>query len=115
IRREFPEIPRRVSGYNLPWLLPERGFDLARALVGSEGTCVMVLEATVRLVPSPRHRNLVVLGFDDIYAAADAVPELLNSACRGLEGLDQFLVDDVRRKGMHPERLALLPAGHGWL
>src|SRR5438876_6651466 len=51
IRREYPKIPRRVSGYNLPWLLPEQGFNVARALVGSESTCVTVLEATVRLVP----------------------------------------------------------------
>jgi FAD/FMN-containing dehydrogenase len=58
IRAKFPDIPRRVSGYNLPWLLPEKGFDVARALVGSEGTLVMVLEATVRLLrshaPGPR-------------------------------------------------------------
>src|SRR5205814_9936920 len=70
IRREFPEIPRRVSGYNLPWLLPENGFNVARALVGSEGTCVMVLEATVRLVPSPQYRTLVALGYADVYEAA---------------------------------------------
>ena len=59
------EIRRRVSGDNLDQLLPENGFHVARALVGSEGTCVTVLEATVRLVPSPRHRVLVVLGYPE--------------------------------------------------
>src|SRR5205085_1672335 len=61
IRAHFPDIPRRVSGYNLPWLLPEKGFHVARALVGSECTCVMILEATVRLVDSPPARALLVL------------------------------------------------------
>jgi FAD/FMN-containing dehydrogenase len=46
IRARFPDIPRRVSGYNLDQLLPEHGFHVARALVGSEGTCAVVLEAT---------------------------------------------------------------------
>ena len=75
----------------------------------------MVLESTLRLVPSPPSRNLVVLGFDDVFAAADRVPDLLDSGCIGFEGLDEFLVDDVRRKGMHPERSRLLPEGRGWL
>jgi len=115
VRARYPQIPRRVSGYNLDELLPERGFHLARALVGSEGTCAMVLEATVRLVPNPPHRELLVLGFDDIYAAADRIPDLLDSGCIGLEGLDQLLADDVQRKGLHAENLRLLPDGHGWL
>ena len=67
IRRCFPNIPRRVSGYNLPYLLPEHGFDVAKALVGSESTCVMVLEAKARLVQSPPVRSLLVLGYPDIY------------------------------------------------
>src|SRR5205814_981750 len=77
IRARFPKIPRRVSGYSLDQLLPENGFHVARALVGSEGTCVTILEATVRLVPSPPARTLVVLGYGDIYQAADHVPEIL--------------------------------------
>ncbi|HEU5438877.1 MAG TPA: FAD-binding oxidoreductase, partial [Ktedonobacterales bacterium] len=67
IRTGYPAIPRRVSGYNLPDLLPERGFHVARALVGSEGTCATVLEATVRLIESPPHRALAVLAYADIY------------------------------------------------
>ena len=76
IRTRFPKIPRRVSGYNLDQLLPENGFHVARALVGTEGTCVTVLEATVRLVPSPPFRSLVALGYPDIFHAADQVTEM---------------------------------------
>jgi FAD/FMN-containing dehydrogenase len=63
VRQRFPDIPRRVSGYNLNFLLPENGFHVARALVGSEGTCVTVLEATCRLVESPPERVLLVLAY----------------------------------------------------
>jgi Fe-S oxidoreductase len=75
IRERYPRIPRRVSGYNLEQLLPENGFHVARALFGSEGTCVTVLEATARLVYSPPARALVVLGYPDVYAAGDAVSD----------------------------------------
>src|ERR1700752_2341649 len=62
IRARYPKIPRRVSGYNLDQLLPENGFHVARALVGTEGTCVTVLEAKLRLIHSPQHRTLVGMG-----------------------------------------------------
>src|SRR3954467_5019448 len=77
IRRRFPRLPRRVSGYNLDELLPERGFHVARLLTGSEGTCVTFLEATVRLVPAPKARVLLVIGCADVGAAAERVPEVL--------------------------------------
>ena len=115
IRARFPKLPRRVSGYNLDQLLPEHGFHVARALVGSEGTCVTILEATVRLVPSPPARTLVVLGYGDIYQAADDVPEILASGPIGLEGIDHLLVDDMAKKGLHPGSASLLPEGKGWL
>src|SRR5687768_2186618 len=86
IRQRFPKIRRRVSGYNLDELLPENGFNVARALVGSEGTCALTLEAEVRLVRSPPHRALVVRGFADVFAAGDAVPAVLAArpiACEG--------------------------------
>ncbi|MGH2442094.1 MAG: FAD-binding and (Fe-S)-binding domain-containing protein [Chloroflexota bacterium] len=115
IRGGFPEIPRRVSGYNLPDLLPERGFNVARALAGSEGTCVTVLEATVRLVQNPPCRSLVVLGYSDIATACDHVPEILEHQPIGLEGFDDRLVRDIREKGLFPRDVALLPPGGGWL
>src|SRR5215831_14688005 len=77
IRHRFPKIPRRVSGYNLPELLPENGFNLARALVGSESTCVTILDATLKLIHYPKQRVLVILVFEDIYVATKHIPELL--------------------------------------
>jgi len=115
IRKGFPPIPRRVSGYNLPWLLPEHGCHVARALVGSEGTCVTVLQADLRLVHSPPCRTLVTLGFPDIYAAAEAVPAVLDFHPIGLEGMDDRLVRDIRHIGVRSDSLAKLPAGAGWL
>jgi FAD/FMN-containing dehydrogenase/Fe-S oxidoreductase len=115
IRARFPDIPRRVSGYNLPALLPEHGFNLARALCGSEGTLATILSATVRLVPSPQERVLLVLGYESVYEAADHVEQVLEAHPIGLEGIDSVLVDDMKLKHLHPERAQLLPDGHGWL
>jgi FAD/FMN-containing dehydrogenase/Fe-S oxidoreductase len=115
IRERYPKLPRLVSGYALQALLPENGFDVARALVGTEGTCVTILEATVRLIPSPAGRALVAVGFDDIFEAADATPELMATGPIGLEGFDDHLVEACRRKGLNPTAIALLPEGSGWL
>ncbi|HEV8631309.1 MAG TPA: FAD-binding oxidoreductase, partial [Thermoanaerobaculia bacterium] len=110
IRRRFPDIPRRVSGYNLPALLPENGMDVARALVGSEGTLATILEASVRLVDWPAARALLVVAFVDVYAAARAVPAVLALGPIGLEGMDDRLIVDNARKGMNREAQGLLPA-----
>jgi FAD/FMN-containing dehydrogenase/Fe-S oxidoreductase len=115
IRDRFPTFPRRVSGYNLDGLLPEMGFDLAYALVGTEGTCVTVLEATLHLVDSPPARSLVVLGFRDLYEAAAQIPRAREFRPLALEGFDRVLVDDNRALGIHQEELELLPRGDGWL
>jgi FAD/FMN-containing dehydrogenase/Fe-S oxidoreductase len=115
IRARFPKIPRRVSGYNLNELLPENGFHVARALVGSESTLITILEATVNLVDSPRHRVLVILGYGDIFEAADRVPDVLNFGPIGLEGVDQKFIHDLRKKELHFGDLELYPEGHGYL
>jgi FAD/FMN-containing dehydrogenase/Fe-S oxidoreductase len=115
VRQRFPKIPRRVSGYNLNYLLPENGFQVARALVGSEGTCVTILEATCRLVESPPERVLLVVAYPDIYQCADHVPEIMALKPIGLEGFDDLLVGYTRQKGINSEGLALLPEGGGWL
>ncbi len=80
IRTELGRFGRQVSGYSLEHLLPERGFDVARALVGSEGTLALVLGATVRLVADAPFRGLVVLGYPTMADAADATPGLLPHA-----------------------------------
>jgi FAD/FMN-containing dehydrogenase/Fe-S oxidoreductase len=115
IRAKYPKIPRRVSGYNLDALLPENGFNVAQALVGSECTCVVVLEAKCKLVYSPPSRTLVVLGYDDIYEAADDVPRLLEFKPIGLEGIDDRLIADMKAKGLNVDKIDLLPPGKGWL
>ena len=115
IRTRYPRIPRRVSGYELDALLPEHHFDVARALVGSEGTCATVLEATVRLMDAPRERALLVLGFRDIYAAADAVMDVLAWQPIGLEAIDEVLVGNLKRKAKLPREVRLLPDGEAWL
>ena len=115
VRRRYPNIPRRVSGYNLNYLLPENGFHVARALVGSEGTCVTVLEATCRLVESPPERVLLLIAYPDIYQCADHVPDVMAHKPIGLEGVDDLLVEYTRRMGINSEGLALLPEGGGWL
>ena len=113
IRERYPDIPRRVSGYNLDQLLPENGFNVAGALVGSEGTCAVVLEARARLIASPQHRSLVALGYPDVYQAADHVPDLLELKPIGLEGFEGVMIEALRRKGA--PNLDLMPEGGGYL
>ena len=116
IRRRLPDIPRRVSGYeNLDELLPEAGFNVARALVGTEATCVNILQAELNLVHSPPERVLAIIGFEDVFAAADAAPEVLKFKPIAIEGMDDLLVDFITRKHLHPDDLKVLPKGSGWL
>jgi FAD/FMN-containing dehydrogenase/Fe-S oxidoreductase len=114
IRERFPQIPRRISGYNLDRLLPEGNFNLAAAMVGTEATCALVLEARCKLIDSPQHRSLVLVGYGDCPAAADQVPWVMEFGPIGLETFDQRLVRNELVKGFkrHPE---LLPDGEAWL
>ena len=114
LRRELGTFGRQVSGYSLEHLLPENGGDLAKALVGTEGTVATVLEATVALVPVSPAPVLVVLGYQDMASAADAVPSLLVHRPLAMEGLDARLVDVVR-KHRGPGAVPALPDGGGWL
>lgn len=115
LRDELGRIPRQVSGYHLGTLLPENGFDVARAMVGTEGTCAIVVRATLRIVPRPAHVQLVVLGYPDVVAAARDVPAILAHEPAALEGMGRTIVDTmVSRRG--PASVASLPdAGTAWL
>ena len=118
IRERYVKIPRRVSGYNLDELLPgaNASFNLARALVGTESTCVTVLEAKVRLVEGQLARTLVVLGYRDIFEAADHAAEIVHHDPVGLEGFDSVTARRILKKGLlQAEYLPLLPEGEGWL
>jgi len=122
IEKRFPRIPRRVSGYNLDELLTHtrlKGDDtrpnLARALVGSEGTCAIVLEATVKLVEARPERVLVLIGFRDVVSAGKYVPEALKFKPVAVEGMDDTFIQDMEKKGMHPKNIDQLPEGKAWL
>jgi FAD/FMN-containing dehydrogenase/Fe-S oxidoreductase len=115
IRRRYPPIQRRVSGYNLEALLPENGFDVAKALVGTESTCVTILEARMKLIDSLPARALLVLGYPSVFDAGDDVPRIREWKPVGLEGIDDRLIDFNRRKGIHTDDLKRLPEGKGWL
>ncbi len=109
MRTGLPQLPRRCSGYLVDWLLPERGAHVARALVGTEGTCVVVLGATVRLVDAPAARSLLVLGYPDVCIAADHAPGLLASRPLAVEAMERALIARVSNPP------AELPDGGAWL
>jgi FAD/FMN-containing dehydrogenase/Fe-S oxidoreductase len=118
IESNYPKIPRRTSGYDLDSLLPhpDGRINLARALIGSEGTLVTILEAKVRLIDAKSHRVMVVLGYENIYHAADHLGEILEYDPIALEGLDGLLINNLRKKGgIHQQFLGLFPEGEGWL
>jgi FAD/FMN-containing dehydrogenase/Fe-S oxidoreductase len=116
IRQRFPHIPRRVSGFeNLDALLPRTDFNVAKALVGTEGACVTVLDATLKLIPSPPHRALAILGFADVYAAAGSVDRVLGFGPQGLEGFDDLLFAEIERSNVDKTGLSFFPDGKGWL
>ncbi|MFJ4820169.1 FAD-binding and (Fe-S)-binding domain-containing protein [Streptomyces sp. NPDC088801] len=114
IRTELGRIPRQVSGYQLHHLLPENGFGVARALVGTEGTCAVVTAATVRLVATAQASTLLTLGYDDVVEAAEDVPEILRFAPSAVEGMDEAIVATMRaRRGA--DSVTGLPEGRAWL
>jgi Fe-S oxidoreductase/FAD/FMN-containing dehydrogenase len=120
IRARFPKLPRRISGYNLDRLLPDSHgrFNIARALAGSEGTCATILDATLRLVDLKPERVVLVVGYEDVYAAGDDVAHVLGSGIdvMALEGMDDILRGHIEKKGGPKSRdLRLLPQGKGWL
>ena len=115
IRKRYPDIPRRVSGYNLDDLLPEKGFHVARALVGSESTCALTLSATVRLIDFPPARALVVLTYESAARAADEVTEIRALGPLALEGFQRRVMDNMARKGKPLPGARLLPEAEFYL
>jgi FAD/FMN-containing dehydrogenase/Fe-S oxidoreductase len=112
----YPQIPRRVSGYeNLDQLSPGKGMNIARALTGTEATCLIVLNATLNLVPNPPCRALCIVGFPDVFEAADAVLAALKTGPIGLEGIDHLLIEYMKKKRFKLSDLEVLPKGKAWL
>jgi FAD/FMN-containing dehydrogenase/Fe-S oxidoreductase len=115
IRARYPQIPRRVSGYNLDELLPEKGFEVARSLVGTESTCVTILEATLELIPKPPCVSLLVIGYPDKFRTADHVMIAREHEPISIEGMDNTLIEDMTLLGIHQHERSMLPDGGGWL
>lgn len=115
IRGGLGRFGRQVSGYGLHRLLPEHGFHVAKALVGSEGTCGIVLGATIGLVAEPAARVLLVLAFPDVYDAAACAPTLARQGALTVEGMDDALVDALRSRPGTAAGVDLLPEGGAWL
>lgn len=113
-RLELGQIPRQVSGYHLENLLPEKKFNIARALVGTEGTCAVIVRARMKLVPKPASALLVCLGYADVVKAARDVPTILEFSPAAVEGTDEAIVETMRfRRGA--DSVLGLPAGQAWL
>ncbi|OMH26045.1 hypothetical protein BKD30_05610 [Tersicoccus phoenicis] len=116
VRRRYPPIPRRVSGYNLDSLLPEKQFHVAQALVGTESTCVLVLRAKLTLMPVVNHYGVVLLGCPDAGASGDDVPAVVAHDPLALEGFDAKVIEDERANRMNATAIEQLPAGpQAWL
>ena len=115
IRERYPDIPRRCSGYNLNQLLPENGFNVARALVGTESTCVTVLEATTRLIDSPQFRRTLAFGYKDRFDAGDHVKDIMAHGPIALEGFDTTLTHNMETTGSLAVDREALPEGDAWL
>ena len=115
IRARYPQIPRRVSGYNLDELLPENGFEVARSLVGTESTCVTILEATLELIPKPPCVSLLAVGYPDKFRTGDHVVLAREHRPISIEGMDRRLIDDMTLLGIHRYERSWLPDGEGWL
>ncbi len=113
-RLELERIPRQVSGFHLAHLLPEHGFDVSRSLAGSEGTCAIVVSATVQLVPTPAAALLLSLGYNDVVEAAQDVMSILEFAPAAIEGIDEAIVETMQyRRGTNS--VLGLPQGRAWL
>lgn len=115
VRERFPHIPRRVSGYSIDELLPEKKFNVAKALVGSESTCALILSAKVRLVPKAENRTLLVVGYKNVFQAADHVKDISPLGPRKLEGFEERVIRNMVVKGKSIPGKELLPEGHAWV
>ena len=115
LRTELGQFPRQVSGYGLHYLLGENGFDTAKAFAGTEGTCGIITELTVKLVAKPAHTALAVLGFQDAIDAASAAPALRVSGVTTIEGMGSDLLAALRTRPGQEQAGSELPRGGGWL
>jgi FAD/FMN-containing dehydrogenase/Fe-S oxidoreductase len=99
IQRRYPSIQRRVSGYNLDAFVRNGEFNLAKVVVGSEGTLAVVTEAKVRIVPRPKATAVCVVHFDDLVASTEASEEILACDPYAIEMVDRMVISLTRGAG----------------
>ena len=98
IDRRFPKILRRVGGYNLDSFgRADAPFNLAKLMVGSEGTLGVVLEAKIALVPLPKAKAVLAIQFTDLLEALQATPAILAHGPSAIEVMDRFILDNTKQ------------------
>src|SRR5579875_136357 len=108
VARRFPKILRRVGGYNLDEFPPGGPINLAKLVVGSEGTLGVVTEATLRLAPRPRLTALAVLHFDDLIRALESTCVALETGPAAVELIDKLVLDMARQAREHARRMTFV-------
>ena len=96
IGERFPDIPRRVSGYNLDTLLDPEGVNLSQMVVGSEGTLAVVTEATVQLATLPARRGILAAHFRTLIEAAEATVTANAHKPAAIELVDDIIIERCR-------------------
>ncbi len=108
VERRFPKIMRRVAGYNLDEFRPGAPFNLAKLVVGSEGTLAVVTEARLRLARRPAATVLAVFQFDDIIPALERTMEILETGPTAVELTDKIVLDMARQTREHSKKLTFI-------
>ncbi len=133
IRERFPKTWRRASGYSLNYLLPPHGFaathpagwyspepyplasgfNLAKLLVGSEGTLAVVTEARLNVVARPKMTALCVVHFDSVAEAAEATPTILECKPSAIELIDHMMINLTRAIPAYARQLTFIQGNPG--
>jgi FAD/FMN-containing dehydrogenase/Fe-S oxidoreductase len=97
IDRRFPKVLRRVGGYNLDEFVDRaKPFNLAKVIVGSEGTLGLVVAAKINLVPLPAAKAVLTVEFDELLDALAATPLVLRHGPSAVEVMDRFILDHAK-------------------
>ena len=110
IASRYPKVVRRVAGYNLDEFVDDsRPFNLAKIIVGSEGTLGMIAAAKINLVPLPKEKAVLAIEFDELLDALAATPVILKHKPSAIEVMDAFILNHARENpAMDRMRRAIL-------
>lgn len=92
IKKRFPKLPRRVSGYNLEELIKESPLNLSKIITGSEGTFGIITEVKLRIVKKPNHTGFCLLFFNDMYKGMQSIPQMLEHSPLSVEMIDKKVI-----------------------